>query len=245
VDHSLKQDMLVNIFSLLNVQSLNPKKWMKANRKEAKQRLYQPTIANASPTKPPKSQDKLDIPASDSVLDLPPTKQDYLDALTDYEDLHTGRFERVFPSSSLRKQEAYETFLNAAQGVYTVPETLTTKSRRAFSLAQLQGLKDVPYAPPYYRSADEVTKNPALLPPLPTKLTALDRAALKAKVDEQIKRYLERKKKPRRALPMNLSTISVPGRVACTTPGDMDSLDLSFKRLNTFVWQSGMDSEIV
>jgi hypothetical protein len=25
----------------------------------------------------------------------------------------------------------------------------------------------------------------------------------------------------------------------------MDSLDLSFKRLNTFVWQSGMDSEIV
>ncbi|KAJ3366120.1 Tubulin polyglutamylase ttll13P [Allomyces arbusculus] len=52
VDHTLKQGLLENIFGLLNPTSLNPRKWMRRDRKQAKQRLYagsNTTAAGASP----------------------------------------------------------------------------------------------------------------------------------------------------------------------------------------------------
>ncbi|KNE60360.1 hypothetical protein AMAG_05755 [Allomyces macrogynus ATCC 38327] len=58
VDHTLKQGLLENIFRLLNPTSLNPRKWMRRDRKQAKQRLYlssttaTPTSTAAPPAAP-------------------------------------------------------------------------------------------------------------------------------------------------------------------------------------------------
>ncbi|KNE67210.1 hypothetical protein AMAG_12281 [Allomyces macrogynus ATCC 38327] len=53
VDHKLKQGLLENIFRLLNPTSLNPRKWMRRDRKQAKQRLYASSSTSATAAPPP------------------------------------------------------------------------------------------------------------------------------------------------------------------------------------------------
>ncbi|KAJ1518680.1 hypothetical protein HMI54_012564 [Coelomomyces lativittatus] len=109
LDHALKQTMLEELFQVLHLDSLNPQKWRHQERVEAQQRLY-PTSSMASPPFSGASTSSLHPPS----LPTPPTVS----------------FELIYPPTSPSLLHQYSLFLNHAEHLARVPDTLASSHRK-------------------------------------------------------------------------------------------------------------------
>ncbi|KAI9188013.1 Tubulin polyglutamylase ttll6 [Blastocladiella emersonii ATCC 22665] len=208
VDHAIKQTMLENVFTMLNLTSLNPIHWTRTRRREAKRRLYAAATSTpnlSSSTSPPPASPigsrsagrpvSAPTPTTTAAAAMPAVEAES----DDWESQHRGQFEPVLPTTDPARAKTYADLRAAAAAMFEVPDTAASRARRsqvakfAVATASVTVAAAAASAAPLPPLPNSAGRGPSATPPPPVDPKARA-AAVRALAERQIASYVARKR---------------------------------------------------